>query len=98
TWSSPEHIYKQMQSGIIRLMNDIRNKNNLKVNLKVNVAIDFINRHYTEVISLEEVAQVVDLSAPYLSRAFGESLGMSFIQYVTQLRMDKAKKLLQDPL
>lgn len=97
-WTSPTHVYRQVWASIFNIMNDFRNKKNLKVNLKINLAIDYINQHYKEAISLEEVAQAVDLTPPYFSRAFSESLGKSFVQYVTQLRMERAKQLLQNPM
>ncbi|GIP36651.1 response regulator [Paenibacillus sp. J2TS4] len=93
---SPDHYYNQMRASILRMMNELRNKKNLKVNLKINQAIELINQRFTAALSLEEIAQAVGLTPSYFSSAFGESVGMSFVQYVTQLRMTRAQKLLKD--
>lgn len=60
----------------------------------VQKAEDYIARHYMEPIKLEQVAQAVNLSKYYFSRFFKRKKGMSFTEYVTQVRVDCAKELL----
>ena len=56
-------------------------------------AIDFIDGHYMdEEISLNRVAHV---SANHFSALFSQNMGQTFIEYLTSLRMDKAKELLR---
>lgn len=93
---SPEHVYSCMKSSLLAMTNELRNKKNLKVNLKINQAIQLINQRFTELLSLDDIAQAVSLTPSYFSSVFGESVGMSFVQYVTQLRMTKAQELLKD--
>lgn len=57
-------------------------------------AKDFIDHHYERPISLEEVAEKIGLSSYYLSKLFKEQFQISFIEYVTQLRIRKAKDFL----
>ena len=47
-------------------------------------------------IGLEQVAEYLNLSTFYLSKLFKEEKGCNFIAYVTDLRLEKAKKLLVD--
>ncbi|WP_010277136.1 response regulator transcription factor [Paenibacillus senegalensis] len=96
TLLSADHYFAHMRTSILRMMNELRSKKHLKINMKVNQAIELINQRFTEVISLEEVAQAVGLTPSYFSSAFGESVGMSFVHYVTRLRMAKAQTLLKD--
>ncbi|MCM0649502.1 response regulator [Clostridium swellfunianum] len=60
-------------------------------------AIDFIKEHFCEDISLSDVAKEVYLSESYLSRKLKKVKGISFVEYITRLRMKKAMELLKDP-
>ncbi|WAA09283.1 response regulator [Fervidibacillus albus] len=57
-------------------------------------AKNYIQNRYNEPISLEEVAEYVQLSTPYFAKMFKEETGKTFIDYLTELRMMKAKELL----
>ena len=57
----------------------------------------FIKVHQAEVLSLARVARAVNVSASYFSSRFKETTGMAFVDYVTRVRVEKAKVLLQNP-
>ncbi|MBQ8518680.1 MAG: AraC family transcriptional regulator [Agathobacter sp.] len=56
--------------------------------------IVFVQKHYTEKISLSMLAQEFHLSEKYVSWYFKEHFSISFMQYVVHLRMSKAKDML----
>ncbi|MDC3412085.1 response regulator [Aquibacillus sp. 3ASR75-11] len=58
-------------------------------------AVQYIHEHYGNGLTLEATATHVDLSPYYFSKYFKEQMGKTFIDYVTDIRMDKAKKLLR---
>ena len=59
-------------------------------------AVQYIDQNYTdENISLNAVAKAVNISANYFSAVFSQEMGMTFVEYLTQKRMDKAKQLLR---
>lgn len=62
----------------------------------VTAALSYIKKHYTEEITLEEVAQHCAMSPVYISRLFRKCTGKNYIQVVTALRIEKAKKLLRN--
>ena len=53
-----------------------------------------IREHHTENISLSDLAEMVHLSPPYLSRFFNQQFGMNFLTYLTQIRLEHATDLL----
>ncbi|WP_117161220.1 response regulator [Paraliobacillus sp. X-1268] len=59
-------------------------------------AKDYIDFHFHEQISLEEVAEEIGLSSYYLSKLFKERFQITFIDYLTNTRLEKAKVLLLD--
>lgn len=59
-------------------------------------AIGYIKDNFHNGISLNDVADYVNLSAYYLSKLFKKELGVNFIDYITFYRMKKAKELLKD--
>lgn len=59
-------------------------------------ALDYIEENYSqETLSLNSVAGEVNVSANYFSAIFSQAMQVTFIEYVTQKRMEKAKKLLK---
>jgi len=61
-------------------------------------AIDFINENLDQeqTVALSAVAQAVQMSYFHFSRAFKQSTGVSPNAYMTEQRIDRAKKLLTD--
>ena len=58
-------------------------------------AQSYVERHYADnSLSLEQVAAHVGISASYLSRIFIETYGVKFTQWLNDLRIEKAKRLL----
>jgi AraC family transcriptional regulator len=59
-------------------------------------AVDYIDEHLAESISLAALAQLVRLSPNYFCRAFSQSFGMPPQRYRTQQRIERAKTLLAE--
>lgn len=57
---------------------------------------DFIRDNYARNISLEELATIAGLSRFYLCRAFRKEMGISLHAYQTQIRIDRAKRLIAE--
>ncbi|MCF7946653.1 MAG: response regulator [Spirochaetia bacterium] len=58
-------------------------------------ALQILHRAYGEPITLADVADRVYVSPQYLSALFKEETGMNFSDYLTELRMRAAKRLLE---
>ncbi|MFW5988039.1 MAG: response regulator transcription factor [bacterium] len=57
---------------------------------------EYIKENYDQKLSLESTAQKINVSSGYLSYLFKEESGLSFSEYLNQLRISEAKKLLQN--
>lgn len=58
--------------------------------------LEYIDDNFDqETISLNKVASSIHVSANYFSAIFSQEMEMTFIEYVTQKRMEKAKKMLR---
>ncbi|MDG0792108.1 response regulator [Cohnella ginsengisoli] len=57
----------------------------------------YVYEHSHEDISLEAIGKRVGLSPFYISKLFKEQLGVNYIDFLTECRIDKAKKLMGDP-
>lgn len=58
--------------------------------------IAYIDEHYMDDLSLESIAAVFHFNASYFSQYFKSKLNINFSQYVTQVRLAKAKQLLEE--
>ncbi len=60
-------------------------------------AIGYIDANFqNEEISLNRVAKEVNISANYLSAVFSQEIGVTFVEYLTSKRMEKARELLRN--
>ncbi|UQZ35732.1 DNA-binding response regulator [Paenibacillus sp. PK3_47] len=57
-------------------------------------ALLYIGQNYKEDISMEQTAEYVNLSPHYFSKLFRLHAGETFIDYVTRLRINEAKRLI----
>lgn len=64
------------------------NKNFIKV-------IKYINANFTKNISIKDIAEELFLNPNYISQLFKKETGTTYVKYLTGLRIEKAKELLQ---
>ena len=67
------------------------------INFKIKQAIEYINVHLNEDLSLEAIALTLSISKYHFCRLFKQSTGLTPWQYIIQLRIAAAKKLLAIP-
>ncbi|MDA3847865.1 MAG: response regulator [Vallitaleaceae bacterium] len=54
----------------------------------------YIDENYNKEIGLKEVSEAVAISPQYFSKIFKEEIGVNFIDYITKVRINRAKELL----
>lgn len=59
-------------------------------------AKEFIEKHFSNDISLDDVSRSVDVSPYYFTRLFKEETGVTFVEYLTNVRIDRAKQMMSE--
>lgn len=93
----PEQIRQWFAGQVIApFLAEMESRSDHKIKKIVEAAIQFIQKHYMKDISLDDCAEYCGTSTFLLSRSFKQVCGKNFIDYLTDLRMEKAKALLRD--
>ena len=64
-------------------------------NTMIAKALEYINIHYVEPITVEEISKHAGFSKYYFCRSFKKATGMTLISYINSLRCTNAKRLIQ---
>lgn len=62
----------------------------------IRIARQYVQEHYSESITLEDVCAATGFSVSYFSALFKKESGEGFSKYLTGVRMERAKELLQE--
>ena len=63
----------------------------------VHAMLERIQRDYTRPLTLQQCAGDLRVNAAYLSHLFSQSVGVSFKTCLTEVRVERARELLDDP-
>ncbi|PID79153.1 hypothetical protein CSB20_11535, partial [bacterium DOLZORAL124_64_63] len=74
--------------------NTVHASHNLQ-DYRAEYACRYVLAHYSENINRDKMAEMVNLSPGYFSNLFRSEVGMSFSDYLIQVRIDSAKGLLR---
>lgn len=66
-----------------------------KAGAPIQKAVEYIESHFAEPLTLDQVAENSQLSSAYLSTLFKKETGSTFSEYLTLCRMNAAKRLLR---
>lgn len=58
---------------------------------------EYLQQHYQEDVTLQEISDTFFLSREYISRKFKQEYSLTITDYLTNIRMEKAMKLLENP-
>ncbi|MBE6022285.1 MAG: response regulator [Cellulosilyticum sp.] len=87
-----QSLLDEVAMSVVHRINRYNKKN---INQILQNAIDYIRDHYTMSITLNELAEHTYVSTYYLSRMFKKELGKNFVEYLNEVRIEKAKELLK---
>jgi two-component system response regulator YesN len=90
-------LERWFQEKMVSICRAIGDKKEERSNSVVKKAKAYIQLHYREDVSLDDVSREVNISPYYFSKIFKEESGENFIEYLTRVRMEKAKEMLENP-
>lgn len=99
-WNRRGHITAMrrkllLQEFLLNLIQDFRaQKIAGDTTAAIELTQDYMSSHYREPLTLESLAHMAGLSVSHYSRLFKKFIGYSPIDYLTHVRMDRAKEML----
>ena len=73
---------------------DSQNLEKQRIHRKIRPVIAFIEKNYKVPVSLDEMAELIDVSKSYLCRVFKQAYGITPVTFLLNFRISKAKQLL----
>lgn len=90
-----EMLFMQLLVRIARLREEAERSNTQQTDMYIKRCIEFLHMNYDREIVVKDMAAAVNLHPGYLHRIFKKHTGLTLTAYLTMLRMDKARMLLQ---
>lgn len=87
-------LHDLLAKSLLAFMDQQEGLGDVQANQIVARAIQYVKQHFREDITLVNVAEELNISLFYLSKLFRKHTGTNFTEYLTQLRVEHAKKLL----
>ncbi|NEW09188.1 helix-turn-helix domain-containing protein [Paenibacillus sp. SYP-B3998] len=87
-----------LSESYISVMEELIHRRKNKSRFDIEEIREYIDRSFTEPITLESISTQFFVSKEHLSRTFKQKFGSTVMDYIITQRIEKAKKLLQDPL
>lgn len=89
-----QEVLQVLQESICRQIQQLEAERSLRETRPITDAKRYIQQHYREALRLEDVSSAVGFNATYFSTLFKKETGQNFVDYLTELRISKAKELL----
>ncbi|HBE76717.1 MAG TPA: hypothetical protein DDW65_02885 [Firmicutes bacterium] len=83
-----------MEGIIGNLTERVGNRHQHKNRWVLDTTCQFIAENYARTISVQDIAEYVHLTPNYLSSIFKAEMGVKLVDYLTEVRIERAKKLL----
>ncbi|UCG47013.1 MAG: helix-turn-helix domain-containing protein [Phycisphaerales bacterium] len=89
-----EDICAWVSNALRNFTRDVQSLKNSRTSTLIKPAIDYIEANYTQPVTVADVAKAVHLSPSRLAHVFKECLDTTVINYLTNVRISRAKELL----
>lgn len=94
--NSIDGISSQLQMAMDIFQKEIQKRSSIPEPASIKTMKKFINEHFRENLTLENIAASAFLSTSYASRLFKKHMNVSIMDYLLRIRMDEAKKMLRE--
>lgn len=88
-------LHKKTREELLYVTQSIQSMYHTHKKDVIMITKEYMEKNYHKPITLEEVGEMVHLSPHYFSKMFKIRTGKSFIDYLTDIRVERAKKLMQ---
>lgn len=93
----PRRILEWFQVKVVTpFLEELIGRSDAQVKRMIEHAMIYLQENYMNDISLDNCADQIGTNPFFLSKSFKQVTGKNFIDYLTELRMDKAKELLRE--
>ena len=96
TFESISDAFGYLTGAWIQLLKDHHLRRQKSQSKSVLLAKQYINEHYAEPLTLDQIGQIVGLNPSYFSNIFRKENGCTFTEYLTEIRMKNARQLITD--
>lgn len=83
-----------LRTRLCEKLDELRVQKQSQAEKPIRAAKEYVETHYAGKITLEDVAGIMKLNPTYFSTLFKKETGSNFLEYVTGVRIEKAKQLL----
>lgn len=90
-------LFSSLESVLLQALDDVLTHGGAgtgRMNPRVRQVITYVREHVSRPIGLGDIASSLNVSLPYLSRLFRQETGMTFQDYLTDRRLERARELL----
>ena len=91
------HLLSTFAEHLGTISNSISIEASLAESDTIKRAKRYISEHYHEPLTLGEASKAVNMSVRYFCKVFKQASGMTFTDYLSRVRVEKAKHLLVNP-
>lgn len=92
--SSIDELISHYHDAALKIISKINMVQQSKKHIDISKIEEYLNENYAENITLEDMAKRFFVTKEYLSTAFKKKTGVNFSDYLTAVRMEKAKKMI----
>lgn len=99
TCYKPSTCFEYIEGVLCKIIEDnlIYDVNSRSYNIYVRKAIHYIHKHYNEDISIDDLCKKLNINKSYFCNLFKKSTSQTFSHFLNCFRVEKSKKLLEDP-
>lgn len=91
-----DEIFSYLTKKIISSIRQALQDKEMLDNKPIREAKRYMEEHYSESLTLEIVSDFVGFNPAYFSSLFKKEVGITFLEYLTELRMSRARELLRE--
>jgi two-component system response regulator YesN len=94
--SSVHELFKLLNKTITESLGKILEEKKQMNTKPIRLAKQYIENNYMKPITLDDVSTIVGFNTTYFSTVFKKETGYTFLEYLSNIRMNKSKELLKE--